>query len=161
MTGGTVRSVVAGRAVELTADGVLRGLAGVEPEAIREHFVVVGGRRFPPKQVLAVLTGLDRAEFTSHQARTVLRRLGFGASRSSSGRAAPAPAGGRSVGEQGVADVLRPFRGRFVALRGTEVLVARDRLEDVFAWLESHDRYADTVFRVPLDPTVDLGGFLS
>ncbi len=161
MSAAAVRSVVAGRAFELTADQVVRVLAGVEPEAVREHFVVIGGRRFPPKQVLAVVTGLDRGDFTSHQARTVLRRLGFSGSRSSAGRAARTPVRGRPADQPGGAEALRPFRGRFVALRGTQVLVAGQRLEDVFAWLESHDRCADTVFRVPVDPTVDLGGFPS
>ena len=33
---------------------------GTSPEPIREHFVVISGRRWPPKQVLALVTGLDR-----------------------------------------------------------------------------------------------------
>jgi hypothetical protein len=40
-------------------------------------FVVIDGRRWPPKQVLALVTGLDRADFTTHQARGILTRLGF------------------------------------------------------------------------------------
>jgi len=38
---------------------------------------VINGRRWPPKQVLALVTGLDRADFTTHQARRALTRLGF------------------------------------------------------------------------------------
>ena len=34
-------------------------------------------RRFPPKQLVEALTGLDRADFNSHQARSLLVRLGF------------------------------------------------------------------------------------
>lgn len=129
---------------------------------MRELFVVVDGRRFPPKQVIAALTGLDRADFTSHQARTVLRRLGFTTSRTQVENSPPARAAhGATAEEVRVSDALRPFRGRFVALSGSEVLVADERPEPVFEWLESHDRLADTVFRVPLDPTVDLGGFPS
>ena len=48
---------------------------------VHEHYVVVGGRRFPPKQVLSCVTGLDRADFTTHQARRILKRLGFVAAR--------------------------------------------------------------------------------
>jgi len=69
---------VAGEDFELDAHQVERTLAGVDPEPIREHYVVVGARRYPPKQVMAMVTGLDRADFTTHQARSILRRLGFG-----------------------------------------------------------------------------------
>ena len=33
-----------------------------------------GGRPFPPKQVICLATGLDRADFTTHQARRILTR---------------------------------------------------------------------------------------
>jgi hypothetical protein len=37
--------------------------------AVYDHFAVVNGRRFPPKQVISLVTGLDRADFNMHQAR--------------------------------------------------------------------------------------------
>jgi hypothetical protein len=72
---------VAGESFELDATRVEHALAGLDPEPIREHYVVVGSRRYPPKQVLAAVTRLDRADFTTHQARSILRRLGFGVHR--------------------------------------------------------------------------------
>lgn len=57
------------------------------------------------------------------------------------------------------ANILRPHRGRFVALTGTEVVTTGNSLSEVFGWLKGHDRTAATVFRVPLDPTVDPGSF--
>jgi hypothetical protein len=36
---------------------VQEALEGVLPEPIQEHFVVINGQRWPPKQVLAVVTG--------------------------------------------------------------------------------------------------------
>jgi len=47
------------------------------------------------------------------------------------------------------ADLLRPFVGRWVAQRGLEVLVAAYSPFEVLAWLESHDRHAEAMFRVP------------
>lgn len=47
------------------------------PEPLRGHYVLVEGRRYPPKQVLSLATGLDRADFATHQARRTLKRLGF------------------------------------------------------------------------------------
>ena len=49
----------------------------MEPETIREHFVVIDGRVFPPKQALAQVSGWDRQSFTTMEATRVLSRLGF------------------------------------------------------------------------------------
>jgi len=59
----------------------VRAVRNVDPEPIASHYVVIGGRRFPPKQVIGEVTGLDRADFTSHQARRTLMRLGCVAGR--------------------------------------------------------------------------------
>jgi hypothetical protein len=57
---------------------------------------------------------------------------------------------------------LKPFRGRWVAIRGVnEVLFDAERPEDVLAWLRTHGVRVDHFFRVPMDPTVDIGGFAS
>jgi len=72
---------VAGHQYRLDPRGVEVALQGELPEPLYEHFVVINGRRWPPKQVLALVTGLDRADFTTHQARRALTRLGFPAGR--------------------------------------------------------------------------------
>ena len=77
---------VSGHRYELDSRGVQSALEGVLPEPIHEHFVVINGRRWPPKQVLALVTGLDRADFTTHQARRALTRLGFPAARAARSR---------------------------------------------------------------------------
>jgi hypothetical protein len=116
---------------------------------------VVAGKRFPPKQVISLMTGLDRADFNTHQARRLLSRLGFTVGRrsrvSTPPSRRPGPHGGRE------ADVLRPFRGRWLAQRGLEVLVAADTAQAVFAWLERHNQQADVMFRVPSDQTEATG----
>lgn len=63
------RRTVAGREVEVTAEGVVAAMDGVLPEPLKIHYVVVAGRRYPPKQVLEVVTGIDRSDFTTHHAR--------------------------------------------------------------------------------------------
>lgn len=45
---------VSGHRYELDARGVQTTLEGVLPEPIHEHYVVINGRRWPPKQVLAL-----------------------------------------------------------------------------------------------------------
>jgi hypothetical protein len=59
---------------------VLEAINGVDPEPIREHWVVVAGRRYPPKQVYQLVTGLPRSAFTSHRALAELRKLGLSTS---------------------------------------------------------------------------------
>ncbi|SRR5271169_6120201 len=149
---------VSGHRYVLDRDGVQAALEGVLPEPIHEHFVVINGRRWPPKQVLALVTGLDRADFTTHQARRALTRLGFPAARASSREhhmravqaAGPsAPAVGDSGKPRTLVEALRPFIGLWVAVRGDEVLVAASSPREVVAWLAQHGQRAQSMFRVP------------
>jgi hypothetical protein len=152
---------VSGRTYQLDQRRVEDALEGELPEPIREHYVIVNGRRWPPKQVLALVTGLDRADFTTHQARSALTRLGFPASRARHGNAGDhqarhdTPDSGSSVrGEstdstRSLADALRPFAGQWVAIRGTDILVAAPTPADVVAWLTRHGQRAQSMFRVP------------
>ncbi|MBM3677241.1 MAG: hypothetical protein FJW96_05060 [Actinobacteria bacterium] len=145
--------VISGHSFSLERRTIERALAKELPDPLTEHYVVVHGRRFPPKQVLAKVTGLDRADFTTHQARRILKRLGFVAERVGSTTSAPdrgAPDGGPFGGRQAAA--LAPYAGQWVALgKPTEVLVAADSPEDVLAWLSRHERRASGgMFRVPL-----------
>lgn len=150
---------VAGQDFDLTSDEIETAVTGVDPEPIQEHFAVVGGRRYPPKQVLAIATGLDRADFTTHQARSVLRRIGFGVYRLS-GRAA-ASREDAGIGPKGGAEALalRPFSGRWIAQDGLDVLFDADSAELVVKWLRRHGRKA-RVWRVPAS-TVETGSSLS
>jgi hypothetical protein len=155
-----VTMTVSGHRYELDARGVQTVLEGVLPEPIHEHYVVISGRRWPPKQVLALVTGLDRADFTTHQARRALTRLGFPAARAASSRehyasahratGASGPVSGRAAtGPTTLVEALRPFIGLWVAVRGDEVLVAAPSPKDVVAWLAQHGQRAQSMFRVP------------
>ena len=62
---------------ELSAEQVRERLAGVKPERLQAHAVVVDGVAFPIKQAFAAATGLDRLDFNTVHARNILRRLGF------------------------------------------------------------------------------------
>ena len=151
---------VSGHRYELDRHRVQAALEGVLPEPIHEHFVVINGRRWPPKQVLALVTGLDRADFTTHQARRALTRLGFPAARAAGSReyhaqAAQATgssglaAGGTSGRPRTLVEALRPFIGLWVAVREDEVLVAAPSPTDIVAWLAQHGQRAQSMFRVP------------
>jgi hypothetical protein len=142
---------IAGHRVELEHHTVEAAVERVLPEPIQEHYVVVGGRRYPPKQVITCATGLDRADFTTHQARRILTRLGFTAARTNAEgplelqEQPELPHRGRQ------AAALAPYAGEWVALASpTEVLVAADTPQEVVAWLSRHGRRAAYgMFRVP------------
>lgn len=151
-------ATVAGRRFDLDGHMVESALEFVEPEPVHEHYVIVRGRRFPPKQALAVVTGLDRADFTTHQARAVLRRLGFGVHRRSGDVSfGPDPSAGPRGGAE--AALLRAHIGQWIAQDGTEVLYAADDPGSVLQWLRKHGRRA-RVWRVPGSPS-DAGSTLS
>lgn len=146
---------IAKRRFELRADRVERALRQTLPEPIKSHYVVVGQRRYPPKQAISLLTGLDRADFTTHQARRILTGLGFPAGRRSGQPEAKAPT--RSRGRRPVvrprpsAETLEPFVGQWVATKDADVLVAASDPRTVVGWLAEHRQQADSMFRVPGD----------
>jgi hypothetical protein len=73
----TLSCRIAGQPFVITRDGVLSKTRNLVPEELRDHGVKLHGKVFPVKQVVAVVTGLDRLDFQSMQARSVLKRLGF------------------------------------------------------------------------------------
>jgi hypothetical protein len=143
---------VAGQLFDLQPKAVERCVHDLLPDPVHEHYVVVEGRRFPPKQVLSCVTGLDRADFTTHQARRILRRLGFVAARVTRDQADGGAGRGDGPRAGRQADALRPYIGKWVALAGpTDVLVAADTPQEVLAWLARHERRAPYgMFRVPV-----------
>jgi hypothetical protein len=154
----TRRVKISGKTFDLDRERVARALAGSLPEPLNDHFVVIDGRRWPPKQVISLATGLDRADFTTHQARRILLRLGFPASRRSAGEGAGAPGPAADTGARdGLAEALRPFIGDWVAIRGAEVLVAAPSAGEVIGWLARHEQRADSMFRVA-DGEAEAGG---
>ena len=155
-----VREVkIAGQPFVLRSSDVVRALREVDPERITSHFVIVGARRFPPKQVISEITGLDRADFTTHQARRTLIRLGFSAGR----RAAPAttPRSRAQRPNAGVpdrlADRLRAFPGQWVAIKDDDVIHATESPQELVGWLGRHGQTADSMFRVPEDELATTG----
>lgn len=141
--------MIAGNRFELERGAVTKAMKKTLPEPLNEHYVVIGGRRYPPKQVIAAITGLDRADFTTHQARRILLRLGFPAARTTreSRSNARRPRSGRV--RESRADALRPYIGQWVATSGPEVLVAAENPAEVVGWLAEHGQTAESMFRVP------------
>jgi len=151
---------IAGHPFVLRNSEVVHALREIEPEPITSHFVVVAGRRFPPKQVVSEITGLDRADFTTHQARRTLIRLGFPAGR----RVATTPSS-RRTDVQGqtdpayerLADRLRPLSGQWVAIKSDDILHASPSPQELVGWLGQHGQRADSMFRVPEDELATTG----
>jgi hypothetical protein len=72
-----VEYTLGGQRRELSAQEVERTAAGIEPGPIRTHAVRVGGMLFPVKQIFGAAAHIDIADFTTNQARRILKRLGF------------------------------------------------------------------------------------
>jgi hypothetical protein len=149
------RVTIAGKPFVLRRSDVLKTLRNVDPEPISSHFVVVGSRRFPPKQIIGEVTGLDRADFTTHQARRTLLRLGFTAGRRGSG---PKTGPARSEApDESLAERMRNFTGEWIAVKDDEILHASSTPQALVKWLGSHGQKADSVFRVPEDDLAASG----
>jgi hypothetical protein len=141
---------VAGQDFDLTVSLIVQSVEGIDPEPIHEHYAVVAGRRYPPKQVLALALGLDRADFTTHQARAVLRRVGFGVYRRHAydSSVVPGNEGPRGGAQAELLSPLSSNQGRWVAQQDLEVLFDADTPQAVLAWLRRHNRRA-RVWQVP------------
>jgi 5-methylcytosine-specific restriction protein B len=72
-----VEFTVKGQRYKASKRKVEAEMKGVTPDQTRALVVDVGGRVYPVKQVFSLVFDLDKADFISHQARSVLRRLGF------------------------------------------------------------------------------------
>jgi hypothetical protein len=145
---------IAKQRFELRRDRVERVLRQTLPEPITSHYVVIGHRRYPPKQAISVVTGLDRADFTTHQARRILTGLGFPAGRrlrqpAPELAATPAKRRTQAMQTRPSAETLEPFIGQWVATKEAEVLVAAPEPRTVVGWLAEHRQRADSMFRVP------------
>lgn len=161
---GAIRVRIAGQPFLVRRRDVVRALRKVDPEPITSHFVVVGDERFPPKQVISAVTGLDRADFTTHQARRTLMRLGFSVGRRSPGASRAILAADRRKRESrsladadGLADRLQPLLGKWVAIKDDDVLHAAGTPQELVGWLSRHGQRADTMFRVPEDERAATG----
>lgn len=147
---------ISGQRFDLDTRRIVRAVSRALPEPVRDHYVVIEGRRYPPKQVIALATGLDRADFTTHQARRILRRLGFTAARRTASPGPPStPETRRSAADP--VERLRPHIGEWIAVKDDDVLVSADSPAAVLAWLSQHDQTADSMFRVPENETAAGG----
>lgn len=72
-----MKMIVGGRDFAYSKSEVERSMAGQAPETIQKYSVSVNGHLFPPKQVLATVTGWERTSFTTMEAERVLSKLGF------------------------------------------------------------------------------------
>lgn len=68
---------VGGRDFNEDKESVQRMMRGEDPEPIQKHLVEINGTAYPPKQVLAHVTGWPRQTFTTMEAQRVLNRIGF------------------------------------------------------------------------------------
>ncbi len=67
---------VQGKQYTITEGDVQRVAREYAPDQLVGYYVEVGGRRYPPKQLIRLATG-TRDTFNSTNARSALTRLGF------------------------------------------------------------------------------------
>ena len=73
--------ILRGTNYSLLKQDVENKMKGIIPEQINQYFIEVNGKKYPPKQVLAESLGIGRVEFTTMDASSILRRLGYKLSR--------------------------------------------------------------------------------
>lgn len=66
-----------GKTFDKRKDDFIKAMKGVEPGRIQKYSTIVGGKRYPIRQVLASTTKLPAIAITSQDAYRVLERFGF------------------------------------------------------------------------------------
>jgi len=72
------RFILRGKNYDFERKDVENAVKGADPGSIQKYAVTVHGKEYPIKQVVRLLTDLDSAEFTAHDAYRVLRKIGYG-----------------------------------------------------------------------------------
>ncbi len=72
-----VVATAGGRHARVTSDEVVLKLRGAKFGEVRTHAVRIEGALYPIKEAFAAVSGLDRLDFNTNQARTWFRKLGF------------------------------------------------------------------------------------
>ena len=75
-----MKFTIGGKVYDITKKDIVNSVRNVEPEPFigrRKYYVEIDGKRYPIKQVLALVTGLPRIAFTAMDAYRVLTKLGF------------------------------------------------------------------------------------
>ena len=70
------RFILRGKNFDFERKDVENAVKGQEAGSIQKYAVTIHGKELPNKQVVRLLTGLDSAEFTAHDAYRVLRKIG-------------------------------------------------------------------------------------
>lgn len=66
-----------GERYSLTRDLVVESISGAVPREIKRYYVEIEGTRYPVKQVFELATDLSPADFTTHDAIRILKKLCF------------------------------------------------------------------------------------
>lgn len=72
-----VKFTLRGKAFELQRNDFLAAAKGMSPGRIQKYSVVVNGKTFPIRQLVAAATAVPPIEITSQDAYRILQKFGF------------------------------------------------------------------------------------
>jgi antitoxin HicB len=76
-----VKFIIGGNSYEITRENIFSATKGIAPNSFdgrHRYYVELHGERYPIKQVIHLVTGLDyTADFTAQYAHHILKKLGF------------------------------------------------------------------------------------
>jgi hypothetical protein len=73
----TITFTLRGKTFEKRADDFIKATKGLQPGRVKKYSTVVGGKRYPIRQVLSAVTKLPTIAITSQDAYRVLEKFGF------------------------------------------------------------------------------------
>lgn len=73
----TITFTVRGKVFNKQPSDFRAAVTNLQPGRIYKYSTVIGGRRYPIRQVLAAVTGLEAIAITSQDAYRILQKFGF------------------------------------------------------------------------------------
>lgn len=73
----TITFTLRGKTFEKRKDDFVKATKGINPGRIKKYSIVVSGKRYPIRQILAAVTNLPAIAITSQDAYRVLEKVGF------------------------------------------------------------------------------------
>ncbi len=73
----TITFTLRGKTFEKCKEDFVKAMRGLEPGRIQKYSTIIGGKRYPIRQVLSAVTKLPAIGITSQDAYRVLEKFGF------------------------------------------------------------------------------------
>lgn len=72
-----MKFIIKGKNYETAMENIINSMKNIDPEPVKIHYIKIGNKEYPIKQVISETLNIPRISFTSMYAYNILEKLGF------------------------------------------------------------------------------------